>query len=61
MTMNRRNFIRVAGSASFMLAQGGIPRTASARAPSQPNILMILTDQQHLDSIGAGGWRRLSN
>jgi choline-sulfatase len=55
-SMDRRDFIRVAGGTSLALAGTGFPAIASTKETiSQPNILVIVTDQQHVDTIGAGG------
>jgi len=53
--LNRRDFLRVASGTSVLLANSGFPAIVSAESKSQPNILFIVTDQQHIDSIGAGG------
>jgi arylsulfatase A-like enzyme len=54
-TMNRRDFIR--GTAGTLALSGvGLRQAAlGAEQPSQPNILLLITDQQHIDTIAAGG------
>ncbi len=42
--MNRRQFI-----------SSGLAATAAAQAPRKPNVLLIMTDQQRMDAIGAYG------
>ena len=58
-SLNRRDFLRVASSTSLVLAGTGFPSIAAAKTKSQPNILIILTDQQHIDTIAAGGCRHV--
>ena len=60
--MNRREFIKLGGSAVAVLAQGTRAQRAVSRGPSGPkpkNMLLIVTDQQHLDTIRAGGCRHV--
>lgn len=58
-SLNRRDFLRVASGTSLMLAGTGFPTIAAAKTKSQPNILIILTDQQHIDTVAAGGCRHV--
>jgi len=56
--ITRRDFVKVGGAA--VLTAGGVVSTsiASARASrvrTKPNVLLIITDQQHIDTIAAGG------
>lgn len=53
--LDRRDFLRVASGTSLMLTKTGFPTIASAQSKSQRNILIIVTDQQHIDTIAAGG------
>jgi len=57
--VNRRDFIKLSGSAVALLANGTLKRNAFAarqsRRPKPKNILLIFTDQQHIDTISAGG------
>lgn len=60
--MNRRAFIKLSGSAVAVLAQGARAQRAVSRGSSRPkpkNMLLIVTDQQHLDTIRAGGCRHV--
>ena len=56
-TLNRRDFLCGAASTSLMLASKGFPMISASRSNSQPNILVIMTDQQHIDTLSAGGCR----
>jgi len=56
--MNRREFVKLGGSAVALLA--GRPLNAGARAAARTkakpkNIVVIITDQQHIETIAAGG------
>ncbi|GAI82937.1 unnamed protein product, partial [marine sediment metagenome] len=56
--VNRRDFIKLGGSAVALLATGAAGRKTVAAPPSKPkpkNIVLIYTDQQHIDTIAAGG------
>ena len=56
--MNRREFIKLGGGALALATQGGVTARSRATAPGRPkpkNILLIITDQQHIDTIRAGG------
>ncbi len=57
--VNRRDFIKLSGSAVALLANGNLKRNVFAawqsRRPKPKNILLIFTDQQHIDTISAGG------
>jgi len=56
--MNRRQFIKLGGSALALATQGAVTARSRAAAPGRPkpkNILLIITDQQHIDTIRAGG------
>jgi choline-sulfatase len=61
--VNRRNFIKLSGSALALLAEGTLSRNVLAarrsRKPKPKNILLIITDQQHIDTIAAGGCRHV--
>ena len=52
--INRRDFMKISGGATLALTAQG-KRIFAAEAPSMPNIVLILTDQQHLDTISAAG------
>jgi len=54
--MGRRSFVKASGGAAAALAGGSMSCTSltSVRS-SKPNILVIVTDQQHMDTISAGG------
>lgn len=56
--MNRRRFVKLGGSAVALLASGTLTgKTLGARRskPRPKNILLIFTDQQHIDTIAAAG------
>ncbi len=54
--LNRREFVKIAGAASAVMATHPFSVTRAALANSRPkNILLIITDQQHLDTIQANG------
>ena len=48
--MNRRQFLRAGGGAAAMAATG-----CSSLGKARPNILFLITDQQHIDTIAARG------
>ena len=52
--INRRDFMKISGGAALAFTAQGKPIFA-AETPSMPNIVLILTDQQHLDTISAAG------
>ena len=54
-SLNRREFLCGAAGASMMLGTKAFPMVSSERTRSRPNVLVIVTDQQHLDTLGAGG------
>jgi arylsulfatase A-like enzyme len=57
--VSRREFVKLGSGAVAMLANGALTRNASANRgsirPKPRNILLIYTDQQHIDTIAAGG------
>lgn len=57
--VNRRDFIKLGGGAAALLANGTLTRNIFAgrrsNRPKPKNILLIITDQQHIDTIAAGG------
>ncbi len=61
--VNRRDFIKLSGSAVALLAEGTLSRNVLAvrrrRKQKPKNILLIITDQQHIDTIAAGGCRHV--
>jgi len=61
--VNRRDFIKLSGSAAALLANGTLTRNVFAGrqnlTPKPKNILLIFTDQQHIDTIAAGGCRHV--
>ncbi len=61
--VNRRDFIKLSGSAVALLANGTLTKNVQAarrnRRAKPKNILLIFTDQQHIDTIAAGGCRHL--
>ena len=61
--VNRRDFMKLSGSAVALLANGTLTRNVFAARQSRrqkpKNILLIFTDQQHINTIAAGGCRHL--
>jgi len=61
--VNRRDFIKLSGSAVALLANGTLTKnvyaTRQSNRPKPKNILLIFTDQQHIDTIAAGGCRNV--
>ncbi len=61
--VNRRDFIKLSGGAVALLANGtstkNIFAARQSRKEKPKNILLIFTDQQHIDTITAGGCRHL--
>lgn len=61
--MNRREFVKLGGSAVALLATGAASRKTLAVGqsgkPKPKNILLIITDQQHIATIAAGGCRHV--
>ena len=57
--VNRRDFVKLSGSAVALLANNALTTNAAARRradkPNPKNIVLIYTDQQHIDTIAAGG------
>ncbi len=61
--INRRDFIKIGSGAVALLAHAPITGNAFAkrrrRRPKPKNIVLIITDQQHMDTIAAGGCRHV--
>ncbi len=61
--LSRREFVKLGGSAVAVLSGGALTSKSSgarrARQPKPKNILIIITDQQHIDTIAAGGCRHV--
>lgn len=55
-SMNRRTFVKLSGAAAVALATGVRPESLR---PERPNILLVITDQQHFDTIAEGGCRHV--
>ncbi|MHC4324100.1 MAG: sulfatase family protein [Planctomycetota bacterium] len=57
--VNRRDFVKLSGGAVALLANGALRGNALAglggRKPKPKNIVLIYTDQQHIETIFAGG------
>ena len=53
--LDRRSFIKASGAATYGLAVGSSTAGAVTTDRRRPNILLLLTDQQHIDTIAAGG------
>ena len=59
--MNRRQFVKLGAGAVAILAAGpGRSKAAARPSKAQPtNIVLIYADQQHIDTIAAGGCRHV--
>jgi choline-sulfatase len=61
--INRRDFIKLSSGAVALLADAASTRNVFAghqgRKPKPKNIILIITDQQHIDTIAAGGCRHV--
>ena len=61
--INRREFIKLSTSSVAILASGMSTGNSLAvgksRQPKPKNIVLIITDQQHIDTIAAGGCRHV--
>jgi len=61
--LNRRDFIKLGGSAATLFATAPLTKNVFAgrqrRKPKPKNIVLIITDQQHFDTIAAGGCRHV--
>ncbi len=53
--MTRRDFLRVGGAAAAGLVAGCLPARRAWAQPARPNVLLIITDQQHINAISAAG------
>jgi len=55
-SMDRRTFVKAGGGAALAIAGGGFAnRAAAGGQSSKPNILVVITDQQNMDTIAAAG------
>ena len=61
--LNRRDFIKLGSGAVALLANAPLMQSAKGRRrnrkPKPKNIVVIYTDQQHIDTIAAGGCRHV--
>ena len=57
--MNRRDFIKLSGGAVALLADAAVYAGRRDRKPKPKNIVLVITDQQHIDTIAAGGCRHV--
>jgi len=61
--INRREFIKLSTSSVAVLAggisTGNVFASRKSRQPKPKNIVLIFTDQQHIDTIAAGGCRHV--
>jgi arylsulfatase A-like enzyme len=61
--VSRRDFVKLGSGAVALLADGALTGAVSAgrrnRKPRPRNILLIITDQQHIDTIAAAGCRHV--
>jgi choline-sulfatase len=53
--IDRRGFLKTSGAAACGLAVGPAAAPAITTNGGRPNILLLLTDQQHIDTIAAAG------
>lgn len=55
-SLNRRQFIKLGGASMVALSVGHSAKMGAGPKPSrEPNLLVIITDQQHIDTVAAGG------
>ena len=54
-TRTRREFLKQGGAAAAAVAVGAMGGAFGASPGKRPNILLVMTDQQHIDTISAGG------
>ena len=52
--IGRRDFLKVAGAGTLALGARSLG-ARRARAAARPNIVLFITDQQHIDTIAASG------
>jgi choline-sulfatase len=61
--LNRRDLIKLGSGAAALLAHppltGNLFAGRQSRKPKPKNIILIITDQQHIDTIAAGGCRHV--
>ncbi len=61
--VSRRDFVKLGSGAVAFLANGALTKSVLAgrrdRKPKPKNVLLIYTDQQHIDTIAAGGCRHV--
>lgn len=61
--LNRRDFIKLGSGAATLFATAPLTGNTFAgrqrRKPKPKNIILIITDQQHIDTIAAGGCRHV--
>ena len=58
-SVNRRDFLKLGAGAAAALVDAPVFAGRGRRKPKPKNILLILTDQQHIDTIAAGGCRHV--
>ncbi|MFP4250731.1 MAG: sulfatase [Armatimonadota bacterium] len=61
--ISRRDFLRIGGAATAGLLAAGMGAVGARPASAQqtpPNVLLIITDQQHFDTISAAGCPHIS-
>jgi hypothetical protein len=59
--LDRREFLKAAGLGAAAVVAGWPDRLPAAKTTSRkrPNILLIITDQQHINSISSGGCKQI--
>jgi len=59
--ITRRDFLRLSGAAAAGVTIGTLPFGGRSWAqPARPNVLLIITDQHHIDAVSAAGNRHIS-
>ncbi len=58
--ITRRDFFRIGGAATAGLLAGGLGASRASAQQARPNVLLIITDQQHIDTISAAGCSDIS-
>ncbi len=58
--MTRRDFLRIGGAATAGLLSAGAASSVAWAQRSTPNVLVIITDQQHINALSAAGCTDIS-
>jgi choline-sulfatase len=58
--ITRRDFFRIGGAATAGLLSAGLASRPASAQQARPNVVLIITDQQHIDTISAAGCEHIS-